>query len=217
MSQLYNQIHDPSNFIHPTAIIEADVKIGKNNYFGPYCYIKNGTTIADDNIFEAFVSVNTPDEHRDYFDGSSKFGVIIGHNNIFREYVTINGGTNRNTQVDNNVTMLRGSHLGHDCIVEDKVTLSCNVLVGGESYIMEGVNCGLGAIIHQYSVLGSFSMLGMGTIITKSSVIKPGEIHIGSPARFLHLNKIGLERNKITGEQLFDEETRYFNLCKKQI
>jgi len=100
-------------------ILTTNTKIGKNNYFGPYCYIKNGTTIADDNIFEAFVSVNTPDEHRDYFDGSSKFGVIIGHNNIFREYVTINGGTNRNTQVDNNVTMLRGSHLGHDCIVED--------------------------------------------------------------------------------------------------
>ena len=32
-----------------------------------------------------------------------------------------------------------------------------------------------------------------------------------------YLNKIGLERNKITGEQLFDEETRYFNLCKKEI
>jgi UDP-N-acetylglucosamine acyltransferase len=209
----YNQ----SNWIHPTAIIEDGVSIGKDNYIGPYCIIKKGTTIGNNNRFESHVVIGSNAEHRDYFKSGSNYSVVIGDNNIFREYITINAGTFRNTQVFDNIVMLRGSHLGHDCIVEDSVTLSCNVLIGGETHIMIGVNMGLGAICHQYSVLGSYSMIGMNSTVTKQSQIKPGEIHIGNPCRFLKLNKIGLERAHIDGEQLLIEEDRYFNLCKKEI
>jgi UDP-N-acetylglucosamine acyltransferase len=141
-------------------------------------------------------------------------GVTIGNNNIFREYVTVNRGTFRETQVDNNIIMLRGSHLGHDVIVEDKVTLSCNVLIGGESYIMEGVNCGLGAVIHQYSILGAYSMIGMGGIVTKSSSILPGEIYVGNPVKHLKRNKIGLERNNIDIKRLTNYTEQYLELIK---
>jgi UDP-N-acetylglucosamine acyltransferase len=206
------------NNIHPTAIIEDGVFIGQNNYIGPYCIIRVGTTIGDNNRFESHCCIGSSAEHRDYMrEETMGCSVTIGNNNIFREYITINRGTIRETQIGNNVTMLRGSHLGHDVIVEDEVTLSCNVLIGGESYIMEGVNMGLGAICHQYSILGAYSMIGMGGIVTKSSSILPGEIYIGNPCRFLKLNKIGLERNKIDGERLLYEEERYFNLCKKEL
>lgn len=203
------------NFIHPTAIIEDGVEIGEGNYFGPYCYIKAGTTILDNNRFEAFVIVGTAAEHRDYMRDESSCGVTIGNNNIFREHVTINRGTFRDTQVDNNVTMLRGSHLGHDVIIEDKVTLSCNVLIGGESYIMEGVNMGLGSICHQYSVLGAYSMIGMGGIITKSSRIEPGYVYVGNPVRLLQQNVIGLGRNNIDGSKLMEFDKQYRQLIQK--
>jgi UDP-N-acetylglucosamine acyltransferase len=192
-----------NNQIHPTAIIGKNVKLGQNNIIGPYCIIYNNTIIGNNNLFQSSVIVGSPAEHRDYLHNTNnKFGVIIGNNNVFREFVTINSGTNRETQIGNNVTMLRCSHLGHDVIVEDKVTLSCNVLIGGESYIMEGVNCGLGAVIHQYSVLGAYSMIGMNSTVTKTSKIDPGNIYIGNPAVFLKINKIGLERNNINNEEL---------------
>lgn len=214
----YSKTITERNFIHPTAIIEDGVLIGQGNYIGPFCIIKIGTTMGDYNRFESNVVIGSNAEHRDYLHNTNnKFGVVIGNNNVFREFVTINAGTIKETQVRNNITMLRNSHLGHDVIVEDRVTLSCNVLIGGESYIMEGVNMGLASTCHQYSVLGSYSMIGMNSTITKSSLIKPGEIHIGNPCRFLKLNKIGLERNKIDREILLFEEERYFNLCKKEI
>lgn len=215
--KVYNKKITERNFIHPTAIIEDGVEIGEGNHFGPYCIIYAGVEIGDNNHFESNVIVGSNAEHRDYFKKGSNFSVKIDNNNIFREFITINSGTYRNTTLGNNITMLRGSHVGHDVIVEDKVTLSCNVLIGGESYIMEGVNMGLGAICHQYSVLGSYSMIGMNSTITKQSVIKPGEIHVGNPCRYLKLNKIGLDRNNIDGERLLYEEDRYFNLCKKEI
>ncbi len=216
--KIYSKSIKERNNVHPTTIIEDGVEIGEGNYFGPYCIIRIGTIIGDNNRFESHCCIGSPAEHRDYMrEDIMGCGVTIGNNNIFREFVTINRGTNRETQIGNNVTMLRNSHLGHDVIVEDKVTLSCNVLIGGESYIMEGVNMGLGSICHQYSVLGAYSMIGMGGIVTKQSVIKPGEIHIGNPCRYLKLNKIGLERNNIDGERLLYEEERYFQLCKKEL
>jgi UDP-N-acetylglucosamine acyltransferase len=209
-----NEIHH-SNFIHTTSLIGSNVKIGKNNYIGPFCYIPDGVVIGDNNRFEAYCSIGTAPEHRDFFNNtvtSGCKGVTIGNYNIFREYVTINAGTYRDTQVGNMVIMLRGSHLGHDVIVEDGVTLSCNVLIGGESYIMEGVNMGLGSICHQYSVIGAYSMIGMGGVVTKSSSIIPGEIYVGNPVKHLKMNKIGLERNNIDIKKLADYTERYFEL-----
>ena len=111
--------------------------------------------------------------------------------------------------------MLRGSHIGHDSIVEDKANLSCNVLIGGHSHLMEGVNMGLGSICHQFSVLGAYSMIGMGGIITKSSEIHPGEIYVGNPVKFLKENKIGLNRNNIDSDKLAQIIAKYFLLTNK--
>jgi UDP-N-acetylglucosamine acyltransferase len=202
------------NFIHPTAIVDSGVILGQNNYIGPYCYITGNTHIGDNNRFEAYCSIGTPPEHRDHFKGSL-FSVIIGDNCTIREYVTINSGTVRDTVLHSNITMLRNSHIGHDSIIEDRANLSCNVLVGGHSYVMEGVNMGLGAMCHQFSVLGAYSMIGMGGIVVKASEIHPGEIYVGNPVKFLKENKIGLNRNGITPEKLSELVNKYFSLSNK--
>jgi UDP-N-acetylglucosamine acyltransferase len=202
------------NYIHPTAIVDKDIELGSNNYIGPYCYITGKTKIGNNNRFEAYCSIGTPPEHRDHFTGSP-FGTIIGNNCTIREYVTINSGTVKNTVLGNNITMLRGSHIGHDSIIEDKVNLSCNVLIGGHSYLMEGVNMGLGSMCHQFLVLGAYSMIGMGGIIVKTSEIHPGEIYVGNPVKFLKENKIGLNRNNIDSVKLTELTNRYFALINK--
>jgi UDP-N-acetylglucosamine acyltransferase len=203
-----------SSYIHPTAIIGPEVTLGENNYIGPYCYITGKTVIGDHNRFEAYCSIGTPAEHRNYFK-KSPFSVIIGNNCVIREFVTINSGTVRDTVLYDNIIMLRNSHIGHDSIIESRVNLSCNVLVGGHSYIMEGVNMGLGSMCHQFSILGAYSMIGMGGIVVKSSEIHPGEIYIGNPVKFLKENKIGLNRNGITPEKLSELVNRYFLLSNK--
>lgn len=207
-------IDNKNNHIHPTAIIGHNVLLGNNNYVGPYCVIDNDTKIGDNNRFESFCSIGSFPESKEYFT-KTDFGLVMGNNNVIREFCTINIGTIRNTRIGNNNIMLRNSHFSHDSIMENNVTLSCNVLIGGLSYIMKGVNCGLGSIIHQYSVLGSFSMVGMNSTVTKSSRIEPGNVYIGSPVKLLKQNTIGLERAGIDGEQLFNEEQRYFQLCQK--
>lgn len=189
------------NEIHSTAIVGPEVKLGKNNYIGPYCYITGKTNIGDNNRFEAYCSVGTSAEHRDYFTSSN--GVTyIGNNNVFREFTTINAGTIDKTILKNNIVMLRGSHVGHDSYISDFVNLSCNVLIGGHSHIMIGANFGLNSMCHQFSTIGAYVMIGMNSVITKNSDIKPGGIYFGTPAVFSRVNEIGLERNKINEEDM---------------
>jgi UDP-N-acetylglucosamine acyltransferase len=177
------------NYIHPTAIIGDDVVfVGNNNYIGPYCYITGKTSIGSNNRFEAYCSIGTEPEHRAYF-GKENAGLIIGDNNHFREYVTVNSGCEIPTTLGSKIIMLRGSHIGHDSKVHDGCTISCNVLIGGHSIIGTGVNMGLGSICHQFSKIGSYSMIGMGAIITKTFDSRCFGVYVGNPAKYIKENE----------------------------
>ena len=182
-----------TNFVHPTAIVGDNVKLGKDNYIGEYCVIKGNTTIGNNNRFEAFCSIGTEPEHKSYFGKPNK-GVVIGNNNVIREYVTINAGCEIPTQLENNIIMLRGSHCGHDVIISNDCTISCNVLLGGHTFVGIGANIGLGAIVHQFSKIGSYSMIGMGAIITKKVHVLCFTKYVGNPARSIGLNTYQSEK-----------------------
>ena len=192
--------HHPSNQIHPTAFIGENVILGQNNYIGPNCYIVGDTEIGSDNRFEAFCSIGTIAE--DYHTSVKTDGLFIGNNNIFREFTTINTGTVRSTIISSNIKMLRGSHVGHDAIIDKDVVLSCNVLIGGFAMVYKGANLGLGAIVHQMTKIGHYTMVGMGAIVTKSSNIEPGGIYFGNPARYVRDNIVGLERHNISEDEI---------------
>jgi UDP-N-acetylglucosamine acyltransferase len=190
-----------SNEIHPTAIIGPDVVMGSGNWVGPYCYITGLTEIGDNNRFEAYVSIGTPAEHREHFEDEGA-GVVIGSGCVLREFTTVNCGTENKTYLGDGVIMLRGSHVGHDSIIDDHVQLSCNVLIGGHSEVGEGANFGLGSMCHQHSLIGAYAFIGMNSCVTKSTEVQPGNIYVGNPAKFLKANTIGLERAGITQDQL---------------
>lgn len=171
------------NYIHPTAIIE-NVEMGYGNYIGPYCVLKN-CTIGNNNCFEAFCSVGTPPEHK---TPAGTYRVEIGNNNVFKEFITINTGAVRNTVIANNVWMLTKSHVGHDAVIHDNVTLSCYACVGGHAQVFEYVNMGLHAVVHQYVTVPPGAMLGMGIVVPKKNNLEPFCTYAGSPAAFLSEN-----------------------------
>lgn len=182
---MLNQI-DPSAQIHPSAVI------GQGNYIGPGCMIGPNVTIGNFNRLEAYACIGLPAEHRVAMHGEVDCGVIIGDSCVIREFTTIHSGIERPTSVEDNVYMLRGSHVGHDAVIERKVNLSCNVLVGGHAYVQEGANVGLGAAIHQYRVVGAYAMVGMLAAVVKD--VAPFLTVAGVPAKLLGLNEVGIRR-----------------------
>ena len=199
------------NTIHKTAIIGPNVQLGSNNYIGPNCYITGNTIIGDNNRFEAYCSIGTPPEHRDHFE-STEGQVVIGNDNVVREFVTIHSSTIRTTTLEDNIIILNHSHIAHDMYIEKNTTISANVTMAGHCYIMEGANVALGAILHQRQLIGAYAMVGMGCVVTSTTPIEPGGIYIGSPARFLKTNHIGLDRASITSDQLKNLRKRYNTL-----
>ena len=184
------------NLIHKSSIINWDkVKIGKGNIIGPN------------------VIIGTEAQHP-YEKSDGK--IVIGNRNVFREFTTIHLPTKIKTvtMVGNNCYFMTLSHIAHDCIVEDGVIFSNNVTLGGNTYVMKKSQLGFNVTVHQNQVIGSYSMIGMSSVITKKIKIKPGFIFAGNPAKKIAINKIGIKRKNVSKNDLKKEEKRFYSLIK---
>ena len=180
-----------NNLIHSTAIIDwKNVIIGKNNKIGPYTIIG---AIAQ------------------HPKKKSAGKIIIGNNNSINQFVSIHRPTSikKETHIGNNNFIMNSSTIDHDCYLENNITLSSNVILGGNVYIMNGVNIGMKTLVHQNQIIGSYSMIGMGSIITRKIKLLPGFIYYGKPVKKIKYNTIGLIRNKISIKILKKEVTRF--------
>ena len=137
--------------------------------------------------------------------------IIIGNNNVFNEYTNIHLPTSlkRKTFIGNNNYIMNSSTIDHDCYLEDDIVLSSNVILGGNIHIMKNANLGIKTIVHQNQVIGSFSMIGMGSIITKKKKILPGYIYYGKPVKKVKKNLLSLKKNKINFKKLKIENLRF--------
>ena len=184
------------NLIHKSSIINWEkVKIGKGNIIGPN------------------VIIGTEAQHP-YEKSDGK--IVIGNRNVFREFTTIHLPTKikKVTMVGDNCYFMTLSHIAHDCIVEDGVIFSNNVTLGGNTYVMKKSQLGFNVTVHQNQVIGSYSMIGMSSVITKKIKIKPGFIFAGNPAKKIAINKIGIKRKNVSKNDLKKEEKRFYSLIK---
>ena len=187
-----------NNLVHPTAIINwKKIKIGKNNVFGPYVVIGN---------------------FPQWPKKKSKGLIYIGNNNKFNEYCNVHLPTNltKKTIIGNNNYFMNSTTIDHDCVIENNVTLSSNVILGGNIHIMKHANVGIKTIIHQNQLIGSYSMIGMGSIVTKKIKIDPGYVFYGKPVKRIKKNLISLKKNKINKLALLSERKRFDKLSKNK-
>ena len=202
-----------SNVIHPTAVIDDDVELGEDNYIGPFCYLTGYLTVGDNNRFESHCSVGTRPEHTDHWHKDGR--TIIGDDGTFREHVSIHAATTDGlTRIGNGVIILNKAYVAHDCIIEDGATLSCGVQIGGHVHVMRDSNLGMGAVIHQYQVIGSWSMIGMGCIVPKKALITPGQTWVGNPVKRLKTNMYALDKFNVDEYDLIEETARHTQLVK---
>ena len=185
------------NYVHTTAIINwKSLIIGKGNTIGPYVVIGNQAQ----------------------WKGKKNIGkIIIGNNNVFNEYTNIHLPTSlkKATIIGNNNYLMNSTTIDHDCYLEDNLIISSNVVLGGNIHIMKHANLGIRTIVHQNQVIGSYSMIGMGSVITKNKKILPGYIYYGRPIKKIKKNILSLKKNKIDDKKLKFENIRFNKILKK--
>jgi UDP-N-acetylglucosamine acyltransferase len=129
--------------------------------------------------------------------------LVIGDDNVVREFVTINIGTATGSWVtsigDKNLIMAC-AHVAHDCVIEDNVILGNNVLLAGHVRIENGAIISGGAAVNHYVTIGTMSMVGGMSRVVKD--VPPFMTLEGSPARVRGVNVVGLKRHDIPTETI---------------
>jgi UDP-N-acetylglucosamine acyltransferase len=129
-------------------------------------------------------------------------GVRIGARNVFREYVTIHAATNDGefTRVGSDNVLLASCHVAHDCALGDHIVMSNGAVLAGHVTIEDHVVIGGYGGIHQFCRVGTFAMLSATAKLVHD--LPPYFIADGTPAEIRAINRVGLERNGFTPEQL---------------
>lgn len=204
--------------IHPTAIISKNAKLAEGVIVGPYsvigdnvtigagtkiaahCVIEGNTTVGSGcEIFTGAVVGSRPQDLKYKGDNSS---LVIGDNNIIREYCTINPGTEDGgvTRAGNNNLFMAYSHIAHDCIVGNNCVFANNATLAGHVTVEDKAVIGGLVAIHQFVHMGTLSIVGGCSKVVQD--IPPFSTCDGHPARVYGLNLVGIRRHKIEKEAI---------------
>lgn len=195
----------PSSIVHPEAQIAEGVQIGPFCLVGPNVKIGAGTIlhsnvvldghteIGENNKIFQFCSIGAPPQDNSYKGEPTK--VVIGNNNIFREYVSVHRGTLKQsglTKIGSNSLFMAYVHFGHDLTVGNNVTIANSSNFAGHVHIGDRVIIGGGTNVSQFVTLGRGSYIGGGSGIDKD--IPPFFTAYGNRIRLKGINIIGLKR-----------------------
>tara|TARA_B110000914_G_C15408514_1_gene420650 strand:- start:52 stop:831 length:780 start_codon:yes stop_codon:yes gene_type:complete len=212
--------------IHQSSVISTKAKISKNVKIGPFCYIgpeveigenvelisnvhlEGDTKIGNETRIFPFASIGTQPQDLKY--KNEKNSTIIGKNNIIREYVTINPGTEgggSKTIIGDNCLFMISSHVAHDCKIGNNVIIANNVPLGGHVIIEDSVIIGGNSAVQQFTRIGRLAMIGGMTGVLKDVI--PFGLSIGNRNYLQGLNLIGLRRKKYENQKIMELNSAY--------
>ena len=197
--------------VHATAIVDPQARLGARVEIGPYCIVGPDVELGDDVVLHGhvviagrtkigartqifpFASIGHRPQDLKYAGEPSE--LIIGSDNMLREHVTMNPGTEGGgmiTRVGDRGLFMIGVHVAHDCQIGDRVIMANNATLGGHVVIEDHAIIGGLAAIHQFVRIGHHAMIG-GMSGVEHDVIPYG-LATGERARLQGLNVVGMKR-----------------------
>jgi UDP-N-acetylglucosamine acyltransferase len=219
--------------IHPTAVIAPTAKLAADVRVGPYCVIDGNVEIGAGTVLHSHVVISghtrigknnsifpfaslghAPQDLK--FKGE-KTELVIGDNNVIREHVTMNPGTEgggKITSVGNNCLFMTASHVAHDCRVGNHVILANNATLGGHVEVGDHSIIGGLAAIHQFVRIGAHAIIG-GMSGVEHDVIPYGSV-MGERASLAGLNLVGLKRRGFDRDTIHGLRNAYKMLFEEE-
>ncbi len=203
--------------IHPTNIIADSAKVGKNVTIGAYNVIEDNVILGDnvtignfntigeyteiDNESKIFHNSSIGVEPQDKKFGGEKTKLIVGKRTVIREFVTLNRGTKATgeTVIGDDVLIMTGVHVAHDCIVGNNVILVNLVALGGHVEIDDWAILGGASTVHQFCKIGKHVMLAANSKIVQD--VPPYILAGKHPLRYAGINALGLSRRGFSKEE----------------
>ena len=225
LASVVNKQEKKISNIHQTSIISSSAKIGKNVQIGAYNVIEDNVIIGDNvkignfNTISEFTEIGNdcqlvhnssigaiPQDKK--FEGE-KSKLIIGDRTIIREFVTLNRGTKETgeTRIGEDVLIMTGVHVAHDCIIGNNVILVNLVALGGHVEIDDWAILGGASNIHQFCKVGKHAMVAANSKIVQD--IPPFILAGKHPVKYSGINSIGLTRRGFSDDEKADIKKAY--------
>jgi UDP-N-acetylglucosamine acyltransferase len=206
--------------IHPTAVIDsgahlaADVEVGPYAVIGPNVSINRGSVVQSHAVIDGFVTIGTgnfigpgcvigtaPQDLS--FSPDRKTSVQIGNDNVIREHCTIHRGSAEGsaTTIGNENFLMVGAHIGHNCVIGNKVIIANNCLLAGHVRVDDHAFLGGGSTFHQNMRIGRLVMVQGSSAFGKD--LPPFTMAAERNAVF-GLNIVGMRRAGFTTAQRED-------------
>ena len=198
---------DDNVTVGPFAIIEDDVIIGAGTTIGSHALIASGTRVGKECRIHHGAVLGTHPQDLKY--RGEQTTLEIGDHTTFREYATLNRGTNDRwkTTIGNHCFIMAYAHVAHDCSIGHHVILSNSVNMAGHVVIEDYVVVGGLVPIHQFVHIGQHAMIGGGFRVSKD--VPPYILAGLEPLRYQGLNMVGLKRRNVPKEVIDNLEKAY--------
>ena len=194
--------------VGPYCIIGSHVKIGKGTRLSPHVVIDGWTQIGEGCHIFQFASIGAIPQDLKYKGEES--WVILGNNNVIREFVTINRGTAQSggrTVIGDHNLLMAYCHVAHDCKIGNHVILANNATLAGHIEIEDYAIVGGLVAVHQFVRLGCHSIIGGFSGANKD--IPPYMIANGQRVKLYGLNTVGLKRHDFSHEAVSNLKKAY--------
>jgi UDP-N-acetylglucosamine acyltransferase len=192
--------------VDPRAQIAEDVVIGPFSVVGPHARIGRGTRLMNNVTLMGHVELGAGNilypnvvlgaEPQDMSYKGSATRVTIGDGNTFREGVTVNRASEKEsgvTRIGSNCYLMAACHVAHDCVMGNNVTMANGTLLGGHVHVEDNASLSGAVAVHHYGTIGRYAFVGGHTKIIQD--VPPFMLVDGNPARIRCINVVGLKRN----------------------
>jgi UDP-N-acetylglucosamine acyltransferase len=215
--------------IHPSAVVEEGARIGAGSRIGPFCVIGPRVEIGPQSVlhshvvvtgntrigarFQAFPFAVIGHQPQDLKYRGEESRIEIGDDVVAREHVTVNPGTEGGgmlTSIGNNVLLMVGAHVAHDCHVGNHCLLVNNATLGGHVRVEDHAIIGGLSAVHQWVRIGTHAMIG-GMSGVEADVIPYGTV-TGERAHLAGLNIVGMKRRGFSREDMHAVRAAYRRL-----
>jgi len=207
-----SSIH-PTAVIHPEAELEDGVAVGPYSIVGSGVRIGKGTQIASHVVIEgttvigqncrifSFASVGQVPQDLKFHGEKSE--LILGDNNVLREFVTFHRGTEgggRQTLIGNDNFFMAYAHVAHDCRIGNFVIMANAATLAGHVTIEDHSIVGAFSGIHQFCRVGKYGFVGGYSVVTKD--VLPFSKTVGNRAHCYGINSVGLRRKGFSTDKI---------------
>lgn len=208
--------------IHPSSFVDKSVELGADVEIGPFCLVKGKTKIGSgtklmshvvigsdstaveigkNNFFHPGAIIGGPPQDLKY--NGEQTQVIIGDNNSFREFCTVNAGTVNGggiTRIGDKGLFMAYVHIAHDCQIGTDIVIANSCQLAGHVHIDDHAKIGGVCCFNQFVRVGKYAYIAGDSSVNKD--ILPFAIAQGNYAKMRSFNQIGMERNGFTKEQV---------------